>query len=137
MVTRKRFGQGLKWCKKSLPFHLSTLEHSVRSIRKYNPGVPKEGTADEICSTQMTHADHQRKPFWFNNGMAVNKFEHNSPIAEMTHFMIQKAVEGEWTLKEHNEACLKNEGTLQALDGATFQKLKQMGTIWNQIMNNN
>jgi hypothetical protein len=57
----------------------------------------------EICSRQILHLDHDKKPLWINGGISEYKMDPSSPVAKMEDWMAEP---GRWDLMEHNLACL-------------------------------
>jgi hypothetical protein len=78
----------------------------------FNPTLP--GTAGvskkddsgqyKICSRQLVHVDREGVPIWVNGGIAVSKYEKDSPLAELKEYLAEP---GEWELHSENVACLK------------------------------
>ena len=62
---------------------------------------------NEICSKQLLHAV-DNEPFWFNSGLAINKYGSNSPPATFKDWSIEP---GNWQMSywNRNMACLTTE----------------------------
>jgi hypothetical protein len=94
-------------------------------------GVPRK-TKDkehEICSRQILHLDHEKKPLWINGGITEYKMDPVSPLARMESWMVEP---GRWHLEAHNLACFYSKLEPTPIDQSLLRTITKCGEIYLQ-----
>ncbi|KAJ3275647.1 hypothetical protein HDV01_007650 [Terramyces sp. JEL0728] len=108
---------------------------SIEEKYIFNPRYPgAAGVVDEvdgeykyeICARQLMHVDENSVPIWINGGIAVSKYEKDSPLADLTDYNYEPGV---WTLHTENRACLKVKEKPPKFKGELARVIKESGVI--------
>ena len=87
--------------------------------------VTKNGE-HEVCGRQLIHVDSLGIPIWVNGGIAISKYDRNSELAPLTHFLSEP---GSWTLHAENRACLKRTAPAIEFSPSMQELIKKSGEI--------
>ncbi|KAJ3324247.1 hypothetical protein HDV06_000286 [Boothiomyces sp. JEL0866] len=80
----------------------------------------------EICARQLLHVDENSLPVWINGGIAISKYDKDSPLAPLKYYDYEPGV---WTLHSENRACLKVKEKPPKFEGEMARVIKESGVI--------